>query len=209
MHAKALVERTLGWMRRHPKDVVGAMWDAAGFRLTVPLDALRWLASLAKGRSAPEDLEISSEPPGLRIGATLNVMKTKLRATGTLYIDETRFGPEELRFTLRLRNVALAVIGDSDSPVATLIKSGALDLSKPGKVVSSLPKRPPFIIEADGDRLVLDIIRVPKIAHKARRIATVVTPILTVSSIESRGDRLSLKLACFPEGLLGAVESLR
>src|SRR5262249_11732451 len=148
-------------------------------------------------------------PRGLRVGATLNAMKTRLRASATLLIDEMRLGPDELRFAVRLRHVSLAVIGQSDSPVATLVNSGALDLSRPGKLVANLPKRPPFIVEADGDRLVIDLMRDPKLARKLRRAAGVVTPLVTVPGVESRGASMPLKLACFPEGLLGALGSIR
>ena len=59
-----------------------------------------------------------------------------------------------MRIGMRLSDVKLALLGESDAPVATLIKSGALDLSKPGNLVKFLPKRPPAIVEAEGDRIV-------------------------------------------------------
>lgn len=209
MDPKAALQRALGWLRAHPEEAVTVLKNAATLRLIIPLDALRWLAAQAKGKRAPEDVEIVAAPPGLRLGATVNVMKTTLRVGATLVVDEMRIGPEEMRFAVRLRNVELAVIGQSDSPVATLIQSGALDLSKPGKLAAHLPKKPPLIVEADGDRIVIDLMREPKIAAKVRRIASLVTPIVTVSSIESSGDALGIQLSCFPEGLGSAVESLR
>ena len=59
-----------------------------------------------------------------------------------------------MRIGIKLSDVKLALLGESDAPVATLIKCGALDLSKPGNLVKFLPKRPPAIVEADGDRIV-------------------------------------------------------
>jgi len=209
MKPLVLAERAVAWIRKHPDDLLGAAIDAIGLKLTLPLDALRYFAARAKGKNGPEDLEIVAVPPGIRVGATLNVMKTKLRVTGTLLIDEMHLGAEELRFALRLRHVALAVIGQSDSPVATLINSSALDLSRPGKLVANLPKRPAFIVEADGDRLVIDLMRDPKLARKVGRYAALVTPLLTVSAVESKGDALTLQLACLPDGLLGAIGSIR
>src|SRR6185503_9790580 len=149
MDPKALLERAVGWVRRNPDQIVEAAKNAAGLRLTVPLDALRWLASEMKGKNAPSDVEIVAVPPGVRVGLTLNVMKTTLRAALTLFIERVRLSPDELTFELRVRDVALFVIGNSDSPVATLVRSGALDLSKPGKLVGHLPKRPAFLVEAD------------------------------------------------------------
>ena len=64
-------------------------------------------------------------------------------------------------------------------------------------------------MEADGDRLVIDLMRDPKLARKLRRVAGVLTPLVTVTAVESKGDAMTLQLACFPEGLLGALGSLR
>ena len=209
MKPLAVVERAIAWVRSHPEDLIGAALDAVGLKLTVPLDALRFLASRINGKNAPEDLEIVAVPPGLRVGATVTAMKTRLRASGTLLVDEMRVGPSELRFAVRLRHVSLAVLGKSDSPVATLVNSGALDLSRPGKLVASLPKRPPFVVEADGDRLVIDLMRDPKLARRMGRVAAIVTPLLTVTSVESKGDALTLQLACLPDGVGAAVDSIR
>ncbi len=59
--------------------------------LVVPLDALRWLASQIKGKKAPKDLQIEAVPPGVRIGATLSLMGTVVRASAILYIRDVRF----------------------------------------------------------------------------------------------------------------------
>lgn len=209
MKPLAVAERAVAWIRNHPEDLLGAALDAVALKLTVPLDALRFLASRMNGKNAPEDLEIVAVPPGVRVGATITAMKTRLRASGTLLIDEMRVGPTEMRFAVRLRHVSLAVLGKSDSPVATLINSGALDLSRPGKLVASLPKRPSFVVEADGDRLVIDLMRDPKLARRVARVTALVTPLLTVTGVESKGDALSLQLACLPDGLMAAVDSIR
>lgn len=209
MKPLAVVERAIAWIRSHPEDLLGAALDAVALKLTVPLDALRFLGSQIKGKNAPQDLELVAVPPGLRVGATITAMKTRLRASGTLLVEEMRIGPGELRFAVRLRHLSLAVLGQSDSPVATLVNSGALDLSRPGKLVASLPKRPPFLVEADGDRLVIDLMRDPKLSRRIGRVAALVTPLLTVTAVESKGDALTLQLACLPDGFGSAVDSIR
>ena len=209
MNPKAVIGRTLTWVRHHPEDVVQAVKNAAALRLTIPLDAVRFLVAQAKGKKVPENVEIEAVPPGVRVGATLFVMKTSLRASGTVFIDFVRIGPEELRLEVRLKDVALAIIGESDSPVATLIRSGALNLSQPGKLVASLPKRPAFVVEASGDRIVLDLMRDPKLAAKLRRVTSLLTPVVTISGVEASGDLLGVQLSCFPEGLGSALGALR
>jgi hypothetical protein len=209
MDPRALLERAVGWVRRNPDQIVEVAKNAVGLRLAVPLDALRFLASEVKGKNAPTDVEIVAVPPGVRVGLTLNVMKTTLRAALTLFIDRVRISPDELAFELRVRDVALFVIGNSDSPVATLVRSGALDLSKPGKLVGHLPKRPPFIVEADGDRLVIDLMRDERIAKRVRRYTRYVTPLVTVNAVETNSDHLGLQFECLPDGLGMVVNTLR
>jgi hypothetical protein len=209
MDPKALLERAVSWVKRNPDQIVEVAKNAVGLRLTVPLDALRWLASEAKGKNAPTDVEIVAVPPGVRVGLTLNVMKTTLRAALTLFIDRVRLSPDELTFELRVRDVALFVIGNSDSPVATLVRSGALDLSKPGKLVGHLPKRPPFLVEADGDRLVIDLMRDERIAKRVRPFVKYVTPLVTVNAVEANSDHLGVQLACLPDGLGLVLSTLR
>lgn len=209
MDPKLLVERAFGWVRQNPREIVTALRNAAGLRLTVPLDALRWLSTQQNGRRAPKDIEILSVPPGVRVSATVDVMKTPLRAGATLFVEAVRASPAELRFELRLRDIELTVLGPSDSPIASLIQSGALDLSKPGKLLRHLPKRPPLVVEADDDRIVIDLLKEPKIADKARKVVAMVTPLVTVRAVEAAGDHLGIQLSCLPNGLSTAVESIR
>jgi hypothetical protein len=107
--------------------------------------------------------------------------------------------------------VNLKLLGESDSPVATLIKSGALDLSKPGNLVKFLPKRPPAIVEAEDDRIVLDLMRVPAISNNfaLKRALEVVTPMLNVRAIETDRDHLYVALKASPRGLPAAIAALR
>jgi hypothetical protein len=208
MDPKVLFDRVAGWLRKNPDTVVTALRNARHLRLTVPLDALRFLASSARGKKAPKDVEITAVPPGLRLGATLYAMKTNIRASATLIIQRVQIRPEEFLFELSVRDIGLKVLGASDSPVAALIQSGALDLSKPGKLVSFLPNRPPFIVEADGDRIVIDLMRDARIAERVRKITGLLTPLLTVSRVETAGDHLGIQLACLPDGIGGVLESL-
>ena len=112
---------------------------------------------------------------------------------------------------IRLSDVKLALIGDSDAPVATLIKSGALDLSKPGNLVKHIPKRPAAIVEAEGDRIVIDLFKVPAIAKNARvrRILSVITPVLGIRAIETDRDHLYVALRASPAGIGRALEAIR
>ena len=178
----------------------------------VPLAALRWgVAQLKPGKKTPKDIEIGSTPPALRLSATVDAMGTQVRASAAIKVDEVELSVDALRIGIRLRDVRLELVGESESPVATLIKSGALDLSKPGNLVKFIPKRPAAVVEADGDRIVIDLMKVPKIAENARlrRILSIVIPVLNIRSIETDRDHLYVALKASPAGLVRAIDAIR
>ena len=212
LDARSIVGAAVDYIRRNPDELVRAAINAAGLRFGVPLAALRYLSSQAKlPRKAPKDIDIGSAPPAIRISMSVDAMGTPVRATAAIRIDEIDLSPGAMRIGMRLSDVKLALLGESDAPVATLIKSGALDLSKPGNLVKFLPKRPPAIVEADGDRIVLDLMNVPAIAKNAllRRALAVVTPVINVRAVETDRDHLYVALRASPRGLPRAIAALR
>ncbi len=212
LDARAILTATVDYIRKNPDEILKAAVNAAGLRFGIPLAALRFLTAQAKlPRKAPKDIEIGSAPPALRLSLSVDAMGTPLRASFAIKIDEIDLSSEAMRVGMRLSDVTLKLLGDSDAPVATLIKSGALDLSKPGNLVKFLPKRPPAIVEAENDRIVLDLMRVPAIANNAglRRALQIVTPMLSVRAIETDRDHLYVALKASPRGLPQAIAALR
>jgi hypothetical protein len=212
LDARSLLNAAVDYIRRNPDELVRAAVNAAGLRFGVPLAALRYLSSQAKlPRKAPRDIEIGSSPPALRVSLSVDAMGTPLRAHAAIKIDEIDLSPAALRIGMKLSDVKLALIGDSDAPVATLIKSGALDLSKPGNLVKFLPKRPPAIVDAEEDRIVIDLMKVPAIAGNEvlRRALAIVTPVMNVRAVETDRDHLYVALRASPRGLPRAFAALR
>jgi hypothetical protein len=209
---RAFLNAAVDYVRKNPDELVRAAVNAAGLRFGVPLAGLRWLTSQAKlPRKAPKDIDIGSAPPALRISLSVDAMGTPVRASAAIRVDEIDLSPEALRIGLRLSDVKLALLGDSEAPIATLIKSGALDLSKPGNLVKFLPKRPPAVVEADGDRIVIDLMKIPAISDMARlRLALAIfTPIVNVRTVETDRDHLYVALRASPRGLPRALAALR
>jgi hypothetical protein len=212
LDARQVAAAALDYIRRNPDELVKAVINAAGLRFGVPLAALRYLSSQAKlPRKAPKDIDIGSAPPALRISMSVDAVGTPVRATAAIKIDEIDLSPGSMRIGIRLSEVKLTLLGESDAPVATLIKSGALDLSKPGNLLKFLPKRPPAIVEADGDRIVIDLMNVPAIANNAvlRRALAIVTPLINVRAIETDRDHIYVALRASPRGLPRALAAIR
>jgi hypothetical protein len=230
MQLKALFQAAVGYVRKNPDEVVKAAINAATLRFGVPLAALRYFALEASNHSdsaqsargprdgassrkskMPKDIELGSAPPALRLSATVDAMGTNLRASANVKVDEVVISPDTLRIGIRLTDVKVALIGESDSPVATLVKSGALDLSKPGNLVKFIPKRPAAIVESDGDRIVVDLMKVPQLAanERLRRVLAILTPLVGIRGIETDRDHVYVMLRATPRGLLQAIEAIR
>src|SRR5687768_5917894 len=101
------------YLKRNPTELLTVARHAAGFRMVVPLDVLRWvLANSPPNKKAPQDVVIGEKPPAITFGATIDLMGTKVRANAAIKVEELRLSPEELRVTLRLSDVKMEVIGD-------------------------------------------------------------------------------------------------
>ena len=209
---RTVLEAGSKYLRDHPEELLRALRNLLALRFGVPLDALRFFAGRAGGKKGPKDVVLEAVPPGLRVGATIELMGTPVRANGSVFIERVSITPDELRFEIRLADVSLKVAEDApESPHVALLRSGALDLSKPGNLAAYMPKRPALLVEAKDDRVVIDLMRHPKIAKNPRAIRTValLAPLLTVAGIESDSEHLDVTLRAFPEGLREAVGGLR
>jgi hypothetical protein len=212
LDARAVLNAAVDYVRKNPDELVRAAINAAGLRFGVPIAALRWVTSQAKlPRKAPRDIDIGSSPPAIRISLSLDAMGTPVRASAAIKVDEIDLSPDAMRVGLRLSDVRLALLGESETPVATLIKSGALDLSKPGNLVKFLPKRPAAIVDADGDRIVLDLMRVPAVAgnDRLRRALAILTPVVNVRAVETDSDHVYVALRASPGGWPRALAAVR
>ncbi len=207
-----MVRAAGGYLKEHPEELLRAVRNAVGLRFGLPLDALRWLAAQARGKRAPRDVRLTAVPPGIRASAVVALAGTEVRAAATVFVERVVMTREELRFELRLSDVELKLIDEAaETPVATLLKSGALDLSKPGNLAAFMPKRPAMLVDAKDDRIVLDLKKHPKLQEngKAERLLGLLTPILTLSGIETDTDHLDLQIRAFPQGVAEAAAALR
>jgi hypothetical protein len=205
------VDAVRSYLRTHPDEIGRAVRSALGLRFGVPLAALRWLAQQAERTGKVEDFQIDSVPPGIRLAGNVDLMNTPIRAGAVIYVERVVFNDEELTVALRLEDVALKLNGESDSPIAALIKSGALDLSNPGTLVNFMPKRSPVLAEANGNRIVLDLMRDPNIGKNplVRRAVALLTSFVTLHGVETDTRHLDIAFRALPTGLGGAVKSVR
>ncbi len=209
--AQQTVDALRSYLRTHPEELGRAVRSALGLRVGVPLAALRWLGQQAERSGKVEDFQIDSVPPGLRLAGSLDAMNTPIRASAVIYVERVVFNEEQLLVALRLEDVSLKLNGESESPVAALIKSGALDLSNPGTLVNFMPNRSPVLAEANGNRVVLDSMRDPNIGNNplVRHAVSLLTSFVTLHGVETDPKHLDIAFRALPAGLGGAVRSVR
>ena len=209
---RRVVQFALGYLKSHPEEILLALANALRLKFGIPLEGLRWLTGeLPMPRKAPKEIEIESIPPALQLGATVDAMGTPLRVSAAIRIERVDMASDTILLTLIVNNMKLDLLADSDAPIATLIKSGMLDLSKPGNLLKFLPNRPPFILEAEGERIVVDLLKVPALAgnSKLRKLLAVVAPVLGIRTIETDREYLYVALRASPLGVMQAFEALR
>jgi len=212
LEPKALARLATDYLKRHPEEIYRLVRGAVGLRVGVPMDAVRYLVhALAGGPKAPKDVVIEAAPPGVRLAATVDAMGTPLRAAAIVYVEELDIGISQLRIGVRIEGLTLTVLGDAASPLAGLIKSGALDLSKPGNLVAFMPKRPAALVDAKDDRLVVDLMKVPKVAGnpKLKQALSVMTPVLGVRALKTKDDHLDLHFKANLSGVPQAIAAAR
>ena len=200
------------FMVKNPATMFNIARHALGLKIAVPLDAMRWfISNTPPGKKAPQDVTVMARPPAISVGATVDLMGTTVRASASIRIDELHLGSDQLKVKVRLNSVDLKVLGESFTPVAALIKSGALDLSKPGNLAKLMPKRPDVLVEANDDYVVLDLMKNPKIRQndKVRRVLDTLTPVVNVASISTEGDMLVIGLRATPLGFPRALNAAR
>lgn len=210
VNKQQLFEAVREYLMEHPEEVLRMLKNMFMLRVGVPLQALRWAASQATGKKAPQDIQIEAVPPGIRVGATVDLMGTSVRASAAVFVEDVRLNQRELRFEIRLADVELTLLQESDSPLAALLKSGALDLSKPGNLVAYMPKRPSMLVEAQGDRVVLDLMKHPLLKdQKIERIVNLITPFVTIGAIRTDWEHLDVVFRPFQHGFGEALQSVR
>jgi len=200
------------FIAKNPSAMFSIARHALGLRIAVPLDALRWfIANTPPSKTAPQDVTVAARPPSIQIGATIDLMATTVRASAAIRVEQLELGPERLVVQLRLSNVEMKVLGESFTPVAGLIRSGALDLSKPGNLANFMPKKPAVLIEAHDDLLVLDLMKNPKIREneKVRQVLSTLTPVVNLAGVSTDGDFLVIQVRATPLGFPRALNAAR
>jgi hypothetical protein len=198
------------YFRGHPEEVTRLVKSGFGLRFGVPLAAFRWVIEQVVEDVAALDPTIEAVPPGLKLAATLERMETTIRVSMILYVTRIQISSDQARVHLRFEDVNLKVLSEKRTLVSALINSGALDIGQLGDLVRELPKRPPVIAEATGDRVVLDLMRSPRFEDNSivRHLAGLMSTLITVHGVQTETEHLDVVFRALPRGGGAAVDAI-
>jgi hypothetical protein len=130
-------------------------------------------------------------------------MGALLRGSAVLSVVSVDMSAEHLRVEVRLSAVSVLVLDDSvATPLAALIRSGALDLTRVANLVAHMPERPAVLAEAIDDRLILDFMRIPRLVSDARlrKLIGAIAMLLKIEAVETDESHLEVALRALPQG---------
>jgi hypothetical protein len=161
------------------------------------------------GKGRPKELTVTSAPPALRIDGRFVFMGQELRARASLHVLSVRAARDTLRLELRVSDVEAEA--NPGTPLAQLLRSGALDLERPAKLLAFVKKRPPILAEAKDDLFELDLLQVPKLRDNRalRRALATLGPVVQVREVRTDGDFLLVALRPVPSGLRESLAAAR
>lgn len=201
---------SVGYLRRHPGEILRSLRNAARLRFGIPVVALQWLATefTSTSEGGARDIEIHPSPPGLRMLATFEQMGTLLRGSCVVIVERVILNANQACVELRLKDVAVKLVDESvQTPLAALIRSGTLDLSRVASLVAYLPSRPSALVEAVDDRLVIDLMKIHTETNpeKLQKIMGILAALLVVDSVETNAEHLDITLKALPQGMAGVL----
>ncbi len=199
------------YLRRHPEEVLRVAKNVAQMKVGVPVPALLWLAKELGAGKVPEDLVLEARNPGIFAQASFSMMKTPVRGSAIIIVERIEMKTDAILVDLRFEEISLAVTDPrAGTPVAALLQSGALDLSRPGDLLSYMPTRPAMLVEARANVITLDLLKHPTLsAERARRWVSILVGVVGIETIRTEGQHLDVAFSPFPSGASEAWSRIR
>lgn len=210
LNGRKILDAAAGYLQRNPEEVGRFVRSSLGLRFGVPIAAFRWLIENLVKDVAALDPEITAVPPGLRVGVTFEKMETRIRFTATLFVNRIDVSADQILVELRLEGVHLRVMSEKRTILSALINSGALNISQIGDLVGELPGLPPVIATANGNRMVFDVLRSPRLDNDVvRSLVAVWSSLITVDGVQTDSDHLDLVFRALPRGVRAPASAVR
>ena len=185
--------------RLDPGQAARLVMQALGGRISIPLSAVR---DRLIGISEKVEIDIAEAPPGLRVRGQAHALGAPIAFSTRIEAKGVDVQGERRTVRIRLSEVALATDDDAPGPLADAIRNGMIDTANPATLIGNMISLPDMIVEAEGQDIVVDLMKVPVIARDEtlRAAVAAATSYLCVTGIEVADDSILLKIGVFPGG---------
>jgi len=182
-----------------PAETLRLLKQALGGRISIPLSTIRSRAAQVADKVA---LEIEPASPGLRIRGEAHALGAPIGFAARIDADGVHIEGERRTVIIRLSEVELSTSEDAPGPLADAIRNGKIDTDNPATLIGNMISLPDVIVEAKGQDVVLDLMRVPAIQRDEMLRASIAaaTSYLCVKGIRISGDTIELQLGLLPGG---------
>lgn len=179
--------------------VMGLVVQALGGRVSIPLSAVRGKLLALEDKVA---LEVATLDPGLSVAGSAKALGAPIRFSARVDADGIRVEGEARTVTIRLTEVVLSTDEDAPGPLADAIRDGMIDTNNPATLMSNMMPLPPMITRAEGQEIVIDLMKVPHFANDEtlRAAIAAATSYLCVTDIDFDDDAVVLQLGLLPGG---------
>lgn|GEM_PF-2395867 len=185
--------------RPAPARALHLLVQALGGRLSIPLSLIRErMARLSDEVS----LEIEPASPGLRVRGRAHALGAPIAFAARIDADGIHVQGDRRTVRIRLSEVELSTNESAPGPLADAIRNGLIDTHNPATLIGNMTSLPEMVIEAKGQDVLIDLMRLPRIARDEMLRATLAaaTSYLCVREIRVVDDAIELRLALLPGG---------
>ena len=182
------------------------LMQALGGRIAIPLSSIRSRVAQLSEKLA---LEIEADSPGLRIRGEAHALGTPIDFAARIDAEGVHVEGEHRTIRIRLSDVELSTSKDAPGPLADAIRNGMIDTGNPATLIGNMISLPDAIVEAKGQDVVVDLMRVPAVQKDELLCAAVAaaTSYLCVTGIRVSDDAIELQLGLLPGGAREAALS--
>jgi hypothetical protein len=147
-------------------------------------------------------LEIEAVSPGLRIQGEAHALGAPIAFAARVDADGVHIEGERRIIRIRLSDVELSTSEDAPGPLADAIRNGMIDTNNPATLIGNMISLPDMIVEAHGQDVVVDLMRVPAIQRDEmlRAAVAAATSYLCVKAIRVSDDAIELQFGLLPAG---------
>lgn len=185
--------------RLEPSRAIRLVTQALGGRIRIPLDTVR---DRLGEFSDKVDVDLRAAEPGLRIRGQAEALGAPIAFSARIEADGIQVAGERRTVRIRLSEVALATDDDAPGPLADAIRNGMIDTANPATLVGNMISLPDMIVEAEGQDILVDLMKIPAIQgdEMVRAAFAAATSYLCVTGIRIADDEIELQLGLLPGG---------